>query len=174
MKKDVLTKLQRAFVNEYLKSPNLNATECVKKAGYKTKYPNKIAFQLLDNTRLLKEIEKVRKEREKRTEITQDRVLEELAYLGFSNIKDYVDASTAKGFVTFKDMDKIPEEKARAIEAIKANYKEGRIEFKLHSKTKTLEMIGRHLGMFIDKFDVGDALKEILIKRIIQDDRPED
>ena len=44
------------------------------------------------------------------------------------------------------------------------NYKEGKIEFKLHSKTRTLEMIGRHLGMFVDKFDVGDNLNKILYK----------
>lgn len=84
--------------------------------------------------------------------------MKELACLGHSNIKSYVDKA-AKGFITFKDIDEISEEDARAIESIKVNYKEGKIEFKLHSKTKTLEMIGRHLGMFKD---VGDKLAEIL------------
>ena len=167
-----LTPKQKRFCEEYL--IDLNATQAATRAGYSKITARLTGHRMITNDNIQTEIQKLMKAREKRTEITQDRVLEELFYLGFSNIKDYVDASTAKGFVTFKDIEKIPDEKARAIEAIKANYKEGRIEFKLHSKTKTLEMIGRHLGMFIDKFDVGDVLKEILIKRIIQDERPED
>jgi len=155
-----LTPKQKRFCEEYL--IDLNATQAAIRAGYSKKTANEQGARLLVNVSVQTEIQKLMKKREKRTEITQDRVLEELFYLGFSNIKDYVDASTAKGFVTFKDIEKIPDEKARAIEAIKANYKEGRIEFKLHSKTKTLEMIGRHLGMFIDKFDVGSNLEKIL------------
>ncbi len=73
----------------------------------------------------------------------------------------------------FKDLDEISEEDAKAIEAIKVNYDKNTIEFKLHSKTKTLEMIGRHLGMFMDKFDVGDNLKTVL-ETIFTDKRPKE
>lgn len=160
---------QKTFCAEYL--IDLNCTKAAERAKYSKKTARSIGQRLLTNVDVQKEIQRLMKEREKRTEITQDRVLEELAILGYSNIKDYIAAST-KGFIVFKDMDKITEKEARAIESIKVNVKEGRIEFKLHSKTKTIEMIGRHLGMFVDKFDVGDELKKILIKRIISDERP--
>jgi len=152
-----LTPKQKAFCNEYL--IDLNATQAAIRAGYSKKTAKTIGAQNLSKLNLQEVIQELMKKREKRTEITQDRVLEELACLGFSNIKDYVSASTAKGFIAFKDIEKISDEKARAIEAIKVNYKEGKIEFKLHSKTKTLDMIGRHLGMFKD---IGDQLAEII------------
>ncbi len=162
---------QKRFCEEYI--IDLNGTQAAIRAKYSEKTANEQAAQLLAKLSIQEYIQKLMKAREKRTEITQDRVLKELALLGFSNIKDYVVPEVGtKGFVIFKDIDKISEEQARAIESIKANYKEGKIEFKLHSKTKTLEMIGRHLGMFIDKFDVGDELKKILIERIITDTRP--
>lgn len=152
---------QKRFCAEYLK--DLNAAQAAIRAKYSKKTARSIGQRLLTNVDIEKEIKSLMKERSERTRITQDRVLEELAILAHSNIKNYIEPQqNTKGFVIFKDIDKISEEEARAIESIKANYKEGRIEFKLHSKTKTLEMIGRHLGMFVDKFDVGDELKKII------------
>lgn len=146
----------KIFCAEYL--IDLNATKAAERAKYSKKTARSIGQRLLTNVDIQKEIQRLMNKRSERTEITQDRVLKELAILGFSNIKNYVDAST-KGFVSFKDIEKIPEEQARAIESIKVNYKEGRIEFKLHSKTKTIEMICRHLGMFIDKIEHSGSIK---------------
>jgi len=73
--KDPLTKLQRNFVNEYLLDDHENATECVRKSGYQTKYPDKVAHQLLENPRVLKAIKEARAERSERTEIKADDVL---------------------------------------------------------------------------------------------------
>jgi len=160
-----LTPKQKRFCAEYLK--DLNATQAAIRAGYSKKTAKLTGHRMITNDNLQVEIQKLMKKRAERTKITQDRVLKELAYLGFSNIQDYVDAS-AKGFITFKDIEKIPEEKARAIEAIKTNYKEGRIEFKLHSKTKTLEMIGRHLGMFTDKIEHSGKIDGKLIIEVIK------
>jgi len=144
------------FCQEYL--IDLNGYKAAKRAKYSEKTAKVQASQLLTILNIQARIAELQKERSKRTEISQDRVLKELACLGHSNIKDYV-KHAADGFIQFKDIDNISEEDAKAIEAIKVNYKEGRIEFKLHSKTKTLEMIGRHLGMFKD---IGDQLAEII------------
>jgi len=154
-----LSPKQERFRQEYL--IDLNATQAAIRAGYSKKTARSIGQRLLTNVDIQKEIQKFMKKREKRTQITQDRVLEELYYLGFSNIQDYIKAST-DGFIVFKCMDEIPEEKARAIEAIKVCVKEGKIEFKLHSKTKTIEMIGRHLGMFTDNLNVRGTIKHLL------------
>ena len=147
------------FCQEYI--IDLNGTKAAIRAKFSEKTARSKASQLLTKVNIQDRIAELKAQRAKRMEIIQDRVLEELAILGYSNIKDYIKSST-DGLIVFKDMDTITEEQARAIEAIKVNVKEGKIEFKLHSKTKTLEMICRHLGMFVDKFDVGDNLKKIL------------
>jgi len=166
VQRDPLTKLQREFVDLFLNNPELNATECVRRSHYNTKYPDKWASQLLGNPRVIKEIKKARERRQKRTQISQDRVLEELARLGFSNIKNYIDRS-GMDFITFKDIEKIPEEAARAISSIKVKKKglEQSIEFKLHSKDKALDMLGQHLGLFDGKHGIkGEILLKIVSK----------
>lgn len=143
------------FCQQYL--IDLNGTKAAKRAKYSEKTARVQASQLLTKLNISERIAELKAERAKRTQISQDRVLEELACLGHSNIKNYV-KHAQDGYIVFKDIDKISEEGARAIESIKVNYKEGRIEFRLHSKTKTLDMIGRHLGMFNDKLEHTGAI----------------
>ena len=76
MSEDKLTKQQQAFVDAYLGDPELNGAECVRKAGYKTKYPDKVAYQLLGNPRVKAAIDEAMEKRSIRTKITQDMVLE--------------------------------------------------------------------------------------------------
>jgi len=159
------------FCQQYI--IDLNGTKAGERAKYSKKTAAQQASRLLSNVKIQERIAELQQKRSERTQITQDMVLEEFAILGFSNIKNYV-KHAATGFIEFKDIDKISDREARAIEAIKVNYKEGKIEFKLHSKTKTLEMIGKHLAMFVDKFDVGENLKKLLVERIITDKRPKE
>lgn len=70
---DSLTDKQRAFCEEYLK--DLNATQAVTRAGYTTKYPNRIAFQLLENRAVRITIDALRAERNKNSDVTKDFVL---------------------------------------------------------------------------------------------------
>lgn len=150
-----LTKKQKIFADEYL--IDLNATR-----AYKAAYPNVKkdesarvnGSRLLTNANVNDYIAERMKDREQRTEITQDKVLNELAKVGFANITDYV--STGKGFVEIKPTDQIPPEKLGAI----AGIKEGAngIEVKLNDKLKALELIGRHLGMFKDKMELSGQI----------------
>ena len=96
------------------------------------------------------------KERQKRTEITQDRVLEELAAIAFAKATDY--AEVKEGQVIIKDTANMDEQQVRAI----AGIKEGKygIELKLNDKEKALELLGRHLGMFKDKLEVSGLEEE--------------
>jgi len=138
------------FCQEYLF--DLNQTKAAERAEYSKKTAAQQASRLLRNVKIQERIAELKAIRSERTKISQDRALMELGCLGHSNIKNYI-KHAADGFIQFKDIDKISDEDAKAIEAIKVNYKEGKVEFKLHSKTKTLEMIGRHLGMFTDKIE---------------------
>ena len=158
-----MTDKQKIFADEYL--IDLNATRAYRKA-----YPNckkdssadAAARKLLGNTRIQKYISERMNERQKRTEVTQDRVLQELAYIAFARVTDY--ATVKDDVVKIKNTDELTEEQIRAISGIK----EGKfgIELKLNDKEKALELLGRHLGMWNDKLDIktpaiDDSIKEM-------------
>lgn len=134
-----LTDKQKRFVTEYL--VDLNATAAAKRAGYKD--PNK-GRQLVTKSNVADAIKKAMERREKRTEITQDSVLKELAAIGFSNAADFVKVSG--GAVKITDTDDVEKEKLPALAGVKET--QNGIEIKLHDKVHALELIGKHLGMF--------------------------
>lgn len=151
-----LTNRQKCFVAEYL--IDLNATQAAIRAKYSPKTARFIAGKLLSNINIIDAIEKKMAKREERTEITQDRVLKELALIGFSDITDYADIKVTPSklvsgayeqSIIMRNTDDMPKDKIRAI----ASVKEGQngIEIKLNDKVKALELIGKHLGMFEDK-----------------------
>ena len=80
-----LTEKQKRFVSEYL--VDLNATQAAIRAGYSQKTADRIGAELLGKTWVAAEIQKEIKKREQRTNITQDRVLEELAAIAFARVK---------------------------------------------------------------------------------------
>lgn len=139
-----LTDLQKRFADEYLK--DLNATAAAGRAGYKD---HNIGRQLITKNNVQAEIERRQKDRSRRTEITQDRVLQELAAIGFAKGTDY--ASIADGCVEIKSTDTLTETQKAAVTAIKET-KDG-VEIKLADKVKALELIGKHLGMFAGNTD---------------------
>lgn len=150
-----LTPKQKIFADEYL--IDLNATRAYKIAYPKVKKDESARVngsKLLTNANVVAYIDKRMKEREKRTEITQDRVLQELAKIGFADITDFV--TITDSCVKVKPTDKMPADKLGVI----AGIKEGAngIEIKLNDKEKALELIGRHLGMFKDKVELSGGL----------------
>lgn len=155
-----LTAKQKIFADEYL--IDLNATRAYKVAYPKVKKDETAkaaASRMLTNVNVGTYVEKRMKDREKRTEITQDMVLKELAKIGFADVTDFVsieDKGTYKA-VQVKTTDEMPGDKLGAI----AGIKEGAngIEIKLNDKGKALELIGRHLGMFKDKLEVSGTLE---------------
>ncbi len=153
-----MTEKQKRFADEYL--IDLNATRAYKAAYPRVKNDDVAAqagSRLLRNVKVGTYIEKRIKEREKRTEITQDMVLRELAKIGFANVTDFL--SVINGRVLIKSTQEIEKEKIGAIAGIKSGM--NGIEVKLNDKVKALELLGKHLGMF-DKSDSNeDALKKL-------------
>ena len=151
-----MTKNQKIFVDEYL--IDLNATR-----AYKTAYPNikndvvaaTNGGRLLRNAQIKIEIEKRMKEREKRTEITQDKVIKELANLAFTDRTDIV--TITSGRVVIQNFNDLTPEQRACIAGVKET-KFG-IEVLFYGKEKALEMLGRHLGMFNDKIEVKGELE---------------
>lgn len=94
-----LTPKQQKFVEEYLK--DLNATQAAIRAGYSVKNAFKIGSETLQKTTVKQAIEGAISKRNKRSEITQDRVLEELALFAFGDVQDT--AAWGKGGLPAKD-----------------------------------------------------------------------
>jgi phage terminase small subunit len=146
-----MTEKQKIFADEYL--IDLNATR-----AYRVAYPSvkkdetaaAAAARMLRNVKVAAYIQERMQERQKRTEITQDRVLQELAAIAFAKATDYAEIKNER--VRIKDTEELDEQQARAI----AGIEEGKfgIKVKLNDKEKALELLGRHLGMFKDKLEV--------------------
>lgn len=156
-----LTAKQKRFCNEYL--IDLNATQAAIRAGYSVDSAKVIGCENLTKPNVAAYLEKRMSKREVRTEITQDKVLNELAKIGFANIEDYVEVDQDQyddKIVRIKSTKDIPEDKKAAISSIKQGA--NGIEVKLHDKVRALENLGRHLGMFKDKLEISGT--EIQIK----------
>lgn len=73
---DSLSERQRRFCEEYL--VDLNATQAILRSGYNTKFPNRIAFQLMENPAVRIAIDGLRSERTKGADVTKDFVLQQI------------------------------------------------------------------------------------------------
>lgn len=153
----MLNEKQKRFVSEYI--IDLNAKQAAIRAGYSPKTAEVQASRLLSLVKVQSEITKAMSDREKRTGITQDRVLAELSAIAFAKATDYVDVGE-DGAVKIKPTANLTDEQKKAI----AGIKEGAngIEIKLVDKTKALEMLSRHLGLFNDKLNVNIEAVEII------------
>ncbi len=155
-----LTDKQDKFVDEYL--VDLNATQAAIRAGYSQKTAYRIGAENLRKPQIQKKIQEKMQERQQRTEVTQDRVVRELATIAFAKATDY--AEIRNGIVYIKDTEGLSEDQIRAIAGIKK--RANGIEVKLNDKEKALELLGRHLGMWNDKLDINapaldDSIKEM-------------
>ena len=153
----MLNEKQKRFVSEYI--IDLNAKQAAIRAGYSPKGAEPQASRLLSNAKIQVEIAKAMEDRGKRTGITQDRVLAELSAIAFAKATDYVEVDD-DGSVKIKPTAELTDEQKKAI----ASIKEGAngIEIKLTDKTKALEMLSRHLGLFNDKLNVNVEAVEII------------
>ncbi|MGJ1023884.1 terminase small subunit [Thomasclavelia ramosa] len=169
-----LTPKQKLFADEYL--IDLNATRAYK-AAYKSVKKDETArtngSRMLTNANVSKYIKERMNERSRRTEITQDNVLKELATIAFAKVTDFV--TIENGVVIVKDTKDIPKDLLPAIASIKEG-KNG-IEVSFYNKDKSLELLGRHLGMFNDKIEVSGTINNPMeglttdeLKKLIDDD----
>lgn len=147
-----LTDKQKKFVEEYL--IDLNATQAAIRAGYKkSEYTDTNANKLLENTRIAEAIAKAIAERSRRTGISQDRVVNELAKIAFVNMLDVVDEEgRIRSTASEDDLACIESIKHKESSSINGDSTER--EVKIASKLKALELLGKHLGMWNDKLDV--------------------
>lgn len=85
-----LTEKQKAFVQEYL--VDLNATAAAKRAGYSEKTAYSVGNENLTKPEISKAIQKAMQERQERTQVTQDMVVQEISKVAFKDAADFAES----------------------------------------------------------------------------------
>lgn len=146
---EALTEKQRQFVEAYL--VHGNATQAYLDAGYQIRSN---ASARAASSRLLTRVNIQRALAERRTQlatahdVTPERVIAELALIGFSDMHAY--ATWGPAGVTLRDSAQIDAAARRVVSEVSQTVTKdgGTIRFKLHNKIEALEKLGTHLGLW--------------------------
>lgn len=143
------TDKQRKFINEYL--IDLNATQAAIRAGYSKKTAQRMGSENLLKPVIKGEIAEKQQKLALKTEISQERVLQEEKCLAFYDPAMIFELENGSA----KHPNDIPENVRRAISDIRVTEKkddDGNIvqffKYKFLDKGKALERISKHLGLY--------------------------
>lgn len=144
---------------------DLNATQAAIRAGYSQKRASEIGYQLLQKTTVQTAIQEAQKDRQRRTQITQDMVVQELAKVAFADGAAYARVIGGGTQVKLTDTDELTADQRAAISCIK----EGRfgIEVSTYDKVRALELLGKHLGVFDSRSGLATARENNLLEAIM-------
>jgi phage terminase small subunit len=152
------------FCEEYLL--DLHGTKSAIRAGYTPRSAEVTASRLLSQDKIRARIAELQAARAERTEISADRVVTELAKLGFSNMLDYVRVDPHGDPVL--DLSDVTRDQAAAIrEWTIETYMDGhgeealqvkRVKFRLADKLGPLDKLARHLGLYNDTLELKGKL----------------
>jgi len=160
---------QARFAELYL--VKLDATWAAKEAGYSKKNASQMGYKLVQNSSVSCLIQAGAQARSERTRIEQDWVLTRLARIADVDPREFFDDDGA-----LKPLSEIPEDVRKTLASLETEgiflgsgadrEKVGQTQkLKFPDRLKALEMIGRHLGMFVDRLEVDhgiDLREEIL------------
>jgi len=157
----LLTPKKILFAEEYL--IDLNATQAAIRAGYSEKTAKSQGARLLTDVDVAALIQAGADNRSRRLEISQDRVLLELAKLAFSDLRTFTGWGPTG--IQMKDSDELEEHDSACVQEVSLHSTNSgyNMRFKLHDKCPAIKMLGQHLGMFTEKIDlnIGDPVKEL-------------
>lgn len=149
-----LTEKQKRFAEEYV--VDLNATQAAIRAGYSARTAGAVAHKLLKKAEIQALIQELQQARSGRTGITQDRTLTEIARIALFDPAGVL--SFEGDTITVRAASEITEDARRAIKSIRirktidgAGNEVEVMDITFHDKTRNLELLGRHLGMFVDR-----------------------
>ena len=151
-----MTERQKRFVDEYL--IDLNATQAAIRAGYSVKTAGQIGDENLKKPQIERAVKVVLAERSRRTGITADRVLEEMAKIGFANIAEVVnlDEAAVRDGAANADTAAIQSIKVKTTSTEYGDTTER--EVRMYDKTRALIELGKHVGLFDNKLKIEGSL----------------
>jgi len=153
-----LSDKQQRFIDEYL--VDLNATQAAIRAGYSENTARAIGHENLTKPNIVDAIATAMDARRKRTQITQDRVLQEYAKLAFLDPRRFydekgalipvhkLDADTA---AALSGMEVVTQRAGKDANGDQEHEEVKKIKF--IDKKGALDSLARHLGMFTDKVE---------------------
>lgn len=166
-----LTDKQSKFCQEYL--IDLNGTKAAIRAGYSEKTANEQSTRLLAKVHIANHISELQSKMQKRTEITADMVVSELAKIAFFDIRKIFDDNG--NLISPTQLD---DSTASAISSIKSRIEKQSgdpddwaevKEYKASDKLRALDMLGKHLGMFDKKEEKpNEETKKPLVVRFVK------
>jgi phage terminase small subunit len=150
-----LTPRVQHFINEYI--TDFNGKQAAIRAGYSPKTAENQASRLLRNAQVATAIARIRGQLQKKAGLTAERVVEELACIGFVDPRDVFEATG----VPFKK-EQFPEHLARAIASFKVTITptekgkppETSFEVRFWDKPKALHTAAHILGMLKEKLEL--------------------
>lgn len=144
----------KIFAKEYI--VDFNGSAAAVRAGYSKPRARITASELLNKPDIINEINRLISLRNVKTEDAAQRVIRELETIAYARTTDFIkvkDVVVKEGRTRRKMRvaiieltDDIEKDKHAAIAEIKQT-KDG-VSFKAHDKTKALELLGRHHGIF--------------------------
>lgn len=160
---DELTPKQRRFAEEYC--VDFNATQAAIKAGYAENSAYSTGHRLLKNDEIQAAIAREQDRLTERTRITQDRIMKELSRTGFADMRNFAEWDGES--MRFRDSDELSADDSPAIRDVTSTRqyqysKDGDLvgetvntQVRLHDKKAALELMGKQIGMFKDRLDIG-------------------
>lgn len=150
-KRKRLTPKQARFAEEYLIDGN--ATQAALRAGYSERSAYSQGQRLLKKDEVQECIRKGQERIQRRLEVTQERIVKELARLAFCDPRDFFTEHGA-----LKPIHELSDDAAAVIAGMDVSKGlNGEIlrKIKLNRKEKALEMLCKHLGLFDEKMTIG-------------------
>ena len=136
-----LTPKQERFVDEYL--VDLNGKQAAIRAGYSPTCAEVTASRLLRNAKVAAAVAEARQERAERTAITQDGVVQELACIAFSDVRELFDEQGNP-----LPPHRLPDHVRGAVASVTVGEDARSVRIQMCDKLRALALLAKHLGLF--------------------------
>jgi len=156
-----MTRKQAAFCREYV--IDYNATQAAIRAGFSKNGAAVTGDRLLRKSNISAFIDELEAEKQAKRDVTIDKILSEYAKIAFTDLPGIINYS--RGIMSLSDFEKLTPDQRACIKKFKI--KTGKpladdpdkvpcdyVEIELHDKMHALDMMGKHLGMFIERHSV--------------------
>lgn len=170
-----LTDKQRVFVSEYCK--DFNAHRAAVAAGVSEKSARQRGYRWLQTDVVRAAVVAEIEARNRDNRVTVERVLRELARIAFADIRTVV--TVDRNGVALRPSESWSDDEAAAVAEVRETTTQygGSVSAKMHNKIEALNLLGKHLGLWTDRLDLGinvDLASEFArdVDKVYGPDRP--
>ena len=160
----MLSDRHERFCQEYV--IDYNITQAALRAGYALGSAHVTGSRLMDKFEIILRIEELKLEINTKLAVTRERVIEEFARIGLSDIRKVF--AQGRRLKDIQDLDDDTAAAVESIELIESSKGDGDIEFthkiKLASKVQALKELGKHFNIYEDHQNSGTGEIHILIE----------